>query len=427
MRLRDVARRAARSLKNAKARTLLTSLAIGVGAFTITLSLAAGEGGKQYTGEIISNNVDPKAIMITKMSEEASGPAEYSETGEASVDLGGGNAVDTLTNDDVDTIRSVAGVESAYPSLGTTPLYVTAPGAEKKLQLPTIDVFDEAIEHKYLAGNPSGDIGDGAVISNEYRQALGFSTAKDAIGKDIQIALVKGGSIIPGVPQETFSFSVRGVTDENDIAAAISAPVLVSQESLQKLHDYQYADTPYGENYMYVSAKVKSVDNVEQVKQAIEKKGYTAQTAEDLMSFIFQFINVLQGILLGFGALAVLTSVFGIINTQYISVLERTQQIGLMKALGMRRRDVGRLFKLEAAWIGFLGGAIGSGLAFAAGSAANPWISETLNLGDTHLLVYQPWVFAVVIIGLMLISVGAGILPARKAAKLDPIEALRTE
>jgi putative ABC transport system permease protein len=61
-----------------------------------------------------------------------------------------------------------------------------------------------------------------------------------------------------------------------------------------------------------------------------------------------------------FGILALIASVFGIINTQYISVLERTREIGLMKALGMRGRHVSRLFQYEAAWIGFLGGTLGA-------------------------------------------------------------------
>jgi putative ABC transport system permease protein len=99
-----------------------------------------------------------------------------------------------------------------------------------------------------------------------------------------------------------------------------------------------------------------------------------------------------------------------------------------MKALGMRRRDISRLFRVEAAWIGLLGGALGSGLAFALGTLLNPWITKTVDLGaGNRLLVFQLLPIIALVVGLMLVAIFAGILPARKAGKLDPVEALRTE
>jgi putative ABC transport system permease protein len=111
----------------------------------------------------------------------------------------------------------------------------------------------------------------------------------------------------------------------------------------------------------------------------------------------------------------------------YISVLQRTREIGLMKALGMHKKDVTRLFRIEAALLGFLGGVLGSAIAIIAGTALNPWISNKLSLGNAHLLDFKAGQVAALIIGLMIIATLAGLLPARKAAKLDPIDALRTE
>ena len=79
MKITDIVQRAGRSLRQAKARTLLTSLAIGVGAFTITLALAAGEGGRQYAADIVSSNTDVRELYVQPKTDDNYDPTKPQE------------------------------------------------------------------------------------------------------------------------------------------------------------------------------------------------------------------------------------------------------------------------------------------------------------------------------------------------------------
>lgn len=424
MKLADTIQRAGRSLLQAKVRTLLTSLAIGVGAFTITLSFAAGAGGKNFTQEIVNANTDAKEIAVSKpQPQSATGPQKYSEMGSTSSTEG----YQMLTDKDISQLSSLDHVTSVVPSYSPQVQYIQGKNKEK-YKVSSIQTFSPGISLEYKAGTSGGELSNNEIIlTEEYAKALGYNQNQDAIGETVTIHAANAASLAHTPKTKDFSFIVKAVSSPDGFAFRSQGSLLLSQTAVEDIYDFVMEGSPQKGTYYLASVNVEDAKYAKDVKDVLVKKGYEAQTATDILGSINTFINVLMAVLIGFGVLAIITSIFGIVNTQYISVLERTQQIGLMKALGARGKDVGRLFRFEAAWIGFLGGAIGAGLAIFVGSIANPIISEKLDLGSTYLLIFQPFVPVCIVLGLMIVAMIAGYFPARKAAKLDPIEALRTE
>lgn len=279
---------------------------------------------------------------------------------------------------------------------------------------------------------------------------LGFKNAEEAIGKTVSITVEQpftqeaiqdyvAQSLQGAVPMapptqntKTVDYTIAAVTKKG--VAALSPgglPIQVGSTDAKSLYDYTTKGTSQYGKYLYASVRIKGGED-ETTAMAAKKKlkamGYSVMTSQELQQTISQFVNVLQILVGVFGVITVIASIFGIINTMYISVLERTREIGLMKALGMSGRTVAWLFRLEAAWIGLIGGAIGAILAFLLGTALNPWITKTLSLGKGNsILVFDIWQILTLIAILTFVAIVAGWFPARKAAKLDPIEALRTE
>ena len=450
----DIVRRAGRNLKQAKGRTILTSLAIAVGAFTLTASLAVGEGARQYADKLLKSNIDPQTIVVAKDPSLfgagggiSGGLRDYSENSTQY----GGATFKSLSAKDIQTIKKAPHVESVIPTYLVSAQYVKFETSSKKY-VTDITTYDSNVRAQAAAGDMP-ELGkqiddDEIVIPESFVETIKKGSSKDYIGKKVTLHLVK---VPPQVSPEEIqqalsngdqaklqeltktevkdvSFKIRAVSAKSSTSFSASNGLFISSSKAKELSDYLTEGTQQYQQYISAVAKIKKGNDPQISADYLNKRHIIAKTAKDIQGLIFTIVNVLQGIVTGFGILALIASVFGIINTQYISVLERISQIGLMKALGMPSKGISRLFRYEAAWIGFIGGVIGSGIAYILGTALNPWITETLSLGDDNsLLIFVWWQVGLLLIFLVIVAILAGWFPARKAAKLDPIEALRTE
>ncbi|MDB5163042.1 MAG: rane protein of unknown function [Candidatus Saccharibacteria bacterium] len=454
----DIARRAVRGLRNAKARTILTSLAIAVGAFTITVSLAAGEGARQYADKLIGSNVNPSALFIVKDKSIFEGGGRQAGLQVYDQNIGTtstGLTLKQMTQADVDILKARDDIENVVPTYAPTVRYMQFGDNDKKFT-GQLAAYDPTILSEAAFGSlpvMGKDIDDTqAVVPESFATVLVdqkvIKSPQELVGKTITMTAVSSKSLASGeqlaqayatggqaavealtVPEtKEFTFMVSALTKKSATALASTSAIQIPASEARAISEYTTLGTDGYQKYVGATALVKDGNDPAAVKDKLLQKEFYAQTAEDLQGVVFAVVNTLQGIVLGFGIVALIASVFGIINTQYISVLERTREIGLMKALGMRGKSVSRLFQFEAAWIGFLGGIIGTIIAVAAGLALNPWLTEKLGIGEgNYILIFQPIPIIIMIVALMLIAMLAGWFPARKAAKLDPIEALRTE
>ncbi|MGP3989439.1 ABC transporter permease [Streptomyces sp. 3N207] len=210
--------------------------------------------------------------------------------------------------------------------------------------------------------------------------------------------------------------SVAGVYKGNELIKGI----LVDNKAVTP-HMAKVAD-------MQVLAKTKDGATAE-VKKSLEKQlgdnpAVKVEDKKDISEGIAQMINIMLNMLYGLLAMAVIVAVLGVINTLAMSVFERGQEIGMLRAIGLDRRGVKRMVRLESLVISLFGGVLGIGLGVFFGWAAGELIASSLG---TYSLVL-PWGRMGIFLGLAaLVGVLAALWPARRAARLNMLAAIKTE
>ena len=176
--------------------------------------------------------------------------------------------------------------------------------------------------------------------------------------------------------------------------------------------------------------KVKVVDNdhLLSIREEIIGHGFLVAALSDTIDQAIKIFRVVQIVLGFFGLIALIVSAIGMFNTMTISLLERINEIGIMRAIGVTKRDIKIMFLMESMIMGFLGGVFGVVVGWLGGEMANLGLNLLAkNFGGQSLdLFYEPFWFVVfIIIFSTIIGILTGIFPSRKAAKLNPLDALR--
>jgi putative ABC transport system permease protein len=431
MRAVDIVRTAIGNSFRSRLRTTLTVIAIFIGAFTLTVTNGLGAGINDYIDSQVSSIGAPDVMNVTKPVEAADagdGPAKYEEEGPTEVDAQTGppgTTVLALTDDDLDVIRGVEGIESVEPVVSVRPDFVEW-GSEGKYVL-SVSPLSAGVQIELAAGSlfDEGTDSSEIILPTSYIDSLGFASNEAAVGETVAIGVTNALG-----QQSDLEATVVGVQD----ATLFGATASLNPALTDALYEAQRVGLPETAISEYASATARfSLDasdaDIAAIKQQLVDAGYAGTTVADSIG---TFQAVIDGIILvlnAFAIIALLAAGFGIINTLLMSVQERTREIGLMKAMGMSSARIFALFSTEAVFIGFLGSAIGAGIAMLVGGVVSSVLADGLlaDLEGLNILLFTPLSIAGVLALVMGIAFVAAVLPASRAARQSPIDSLRYE
>lgn len=404
--IKDYFKLAWENITHRKLRSWLTIIGIVIGIAAVVALVSLGQGVKKVvTDEFDKLGVDKIIIR-------------------PSVQFGTGTTTQKLTEDDTRIVGNVKGVtevagvlyktgrleynnELAYSYVMGLPLDETKKLAEESMNLEIIQGRDLKSGDKTKAM-----IGYDIYRARVFEKQVNLGDKINVEGRDFQVVGIIKQTGDPGndgsvyLPKETVQELFNATTDEREESMII-------------------ARADKGEDPAVVANNIeKSLRRYRNQKEGEED--FTVQTTTELLDSFGVILDSLTAIVIGIAAISLFVGGVGIMNTMYTAVLQRTNEIGVMKAIGAKNSHILNIFLIESGMLGLIGGSIGVILGIGLSKIIE--FIGTQFLGTPLLRAYFPWYL---IIGSLafafVVGTLSGLLPARQASKQSPVESLRYE
>ena len=382
---KNILKMSTRNVKQKKSRSVLVSVAMAIGMAAVLLILCLSSGLSNYVNKVYADSATSLELIATKNGKDSS-----------------------FTESELSDISSLSGISSSIKTMSLSDAKYVYDGGEEKDISNIKTYFTGSFSPILLYGELKADTTDtNYILINE--------TMAKTIDEESIIACV--GKEISLTKDNTKTFVISGIFD--DIYGSPNRNnAFISETSLKSI----ISEDAFVVNTIYITASNASY--IQALKEDLTSLGASVFHEESSVDSVMEYIDLGTNILTAVGGVSLVVSAIMIFIVLYISVNERMKEIGIMRAIGARKKDIRKLFMFEAGIMGLVAGICAVGACFAISLITNIICLSTL---EYSLISYNVIYYLAGIILNVLISVLAGIAPAIKASDLDPVEALRAE
>ncbi len=439
-----------------KLRTLLTAAGVMIGIGALVSMVAFGTGMQKNVTESFRSLDLFSALTVLpgNLSGRGHRDPDAAPPPEPPAPADRQSAAAVLDDGAVAKISRLAGVESAFPDI-RLPALVRLDGRE---ELRLVQVVPAGIAGagsksiRFAAGRGYGSDDDpSVVVSAALLRDLGVRDPRSAVGRKLSLSTIgfDFSSLNPGdlvatftgkklpFSTEEYSLTITGVSDASPFGSQgpLQSDVFIPPGTARGMKRLPFTSVwdlfragKAGPGYSALNVRLTSLKALEPVKKEVKAMGFNTFALADQFAEIRRGFLVMDMVLAAVGMIAIVVASLGIINTMVMSILERYSEIGVMKALGARDRDVRRIFLVESGAIGFLGGCAGLALGAVVSGVINRVINYFLaKQGVPHIDYFNfPWWLCLGALAFSIaVSLAAGVYPAMRAVRVDPVRALR--